>query len=424
VRPQGALAAPSLRSLAAAQRYGFVRVLMPDAPKGPARWSSRLVSLTRRKRCVKLSLPCLLTCLALLGAGGWGCARRDVLALPAPLSLPAGYEGEAPIFAREADALRIDQLQLKGSHNSYHRAPRFALTRSFRYTHRPLERQLEEQGVRHLELDVRYADGALSVGHAPIIDARTHCRGFVACIAAIKRWSSAHPKHVPLFVFVQPKEGLISAGLDGRVQLLDREIARVFAPHELLRPREVARDFASLRDAVERVGWPSLAQTRGKVAFVLFGHSRLVHDYARGRPRLEGRSMFVATRTAGAPYAAILSVDDPRANLDPIQHAVRAHLLVRTRADADLRRDPRRREAAIKSGAHFIGSDFVDPAQGWLDWGPDAPARQNPVTARDVNVNPRRRVLELEEQPSVRVSALRGVRARVRTLPVPEPTRP
>lgn len=74
-----------------------------------------------------------------------------------------------------AGALRIDQLQLKGSHNSYHRAPRLSLSRRFRYDHATLFEQLEHQGVRHLELDVRYAKGRLWVAHAPIIDGQTSC---------------------------------------------------------------------------------------------------------------------------------------------------------------------------------------------------------------------------------------------------------
>jgi hypothetical protein len=321
--------------------------------------------------------------------------RRDVMALPAPLTAAAvvAPAEEPPIFAREADALRIDQLQLLGSHNSYHRAPRFALTPRFRYTHRPLPQQLAEQGVRHLELDVRYAGGTLQVGHAPIVDAGTQCRSFERCLEGIAAWSRSQPGHLPVFVFVQPKEGLISAGLDQRVDLLDRAIARVFRTRELLLPRDVARQFPNLRDAVRSAGWPALEHTRGKVAFVLFGHTRLVREYARGRPRLEGRSMFVATRSAGAPYAAIMSVDDPRKRVGEIQRAVSEHILVRTRADANLVRRARRREAAIQSGAHFIGTDFVDPAEAWLDFGPDAPARQNPLSAGTGGT--RRRVLEL-----------------------------
>jgi hypothetical protein len=324
-----------------------------------------------------------------------GCGHVDVLALPPPLwADPPKAEPSTPIFALEEAGLRLDQLQLKGSHNSYHRAPRWALSRQFRYSHAPLDVQLESQGVRHLELDVRYANGELRVGHAPVIDERATCKRFHDCIRQVKVWSKAHPLHVPVFVFVQPKEGLMSAGLDDKLELLDREIGRVFSRHDLLMPSDVARGYPSLRRAVIDLGWPTLASTRGKVAFVLFGHSRLVQKYARGRPALEGRRMFAADGHAGAPHAAVLSIDNPLTHQQEIARAVQAHVLVRTRADANTERDTRRRNAAIASGAHFIGSDFVAPDSGWLDIGPEAPARENPVTGRAASRG--RRVVEVE----------------------------
>jgi hypothetical protein len=323
------------------------------------------------------------------------CGHVDVLALPPPLwADPPKAERNAPIFALEDAGLRIDQLQLKGSHNSYHRAPRWAVMRGFRYSHAPLEVQLESQGVRHLEIDVRYANGELRVNHAPIIDARSTCTSFHDCIRSVKVWSKAHPLHVPVFIFVQPKEGVVSAELDDKLELLDREIGRVFSRNDLLMPSDVARGFPSLRKAVMEVGWPTLASTRGKVAFVLFGHGRLVAKYARGRPCLEGRRMFAAHGSAGAPHAVVLSIDNPVSRQTDILHAVQDHLLVRTRADADAHRDLRRRNAAIASGAHFIGSDFVDPNLGWLDIGPEAPARENPITGREASRG--KRVVEVE----------------------------
>jgi Phosphoinositide phospholipase C, Ca2+-dependent len=141
------------------------------------------------------------------------------------------------------------------------------------------------------------------------------------------------------------------------------------------------------------------------VAFVLFGQARLVTKYADKRSCLEGRSMFVATADAGKPYAAILSVDDPVARQADIVHAVQDHLLVRTRADSGLVRDLRRRNAAIESGAHFIGSDFVDPRDGWLDIGPDAPARENPITSVH---GQSRRVAEVERSVAPHALLLRS----------------
>jgi hypothetical protein len=44
-------------------------------------------------------------------------------------------------------------------------------------------------------------------------------------------------------------------------------------------------------------------------------------------------------------------------------------------------RDAGRRDAALASGAHFVGSDFVDPRYGWVELGDTAPVRCNPVSA-------------------------------------------
>jgi Phosphoinositide phospholipase C, Ca2+-dependent len=346
-----------------------------------------------------------LTLLVACALGLSSCARPAVLSLPAPLWMapPAEQEAAAPVFADEAGALRIDQLQLMGSHNSYHRTPHWPLSPRFRYNHAGLAQQLEQQGVRHLEIDVRYADGRLRVGHAPIIDGQTSCSDFHACIREIKSWSRMHPMHVPVFVFVQPKEGLVSADLDDKLEVMDHEISRVFSRSELLLPREVARGYPSLRRAVNELGWPTLEATRGKVAFVLFGQSRLVAKYARGRPCLEGRLMFAAPGHAGADYAAVISIDNPLPHKDEITQAARAHLLVRTRADSGLVRDARRRDAAVLSGAHFIGTDFVDTKHVWLDLSRNTPARRNPVTTD--GAARRAPVLEVERATFARVNA-------------------
>src|SRR5262245_49967547 len=54
------------------------------------------------------------------------------------------------------DVLRLNHLQAKGTHNSYHIAPGSDLIPQLEYTHAPLEAQLSNQGVRQIELDVRY----------------------------------------------------------------------------------------------------------------------------------------------------------------------------------------------------------------------------------------------------------------------------
>lgn len=316
--------------------------------------------------------------------GAIGCTR--VPALSGFSGLLAGSEvnsagGQSSTARTTAEALTLDQLQFKGSHNSYHQAPRMALSKGWRYSHLPLDKQLETQGVRQIELDVRYSGGQVVVGHLPIVDGRSSCRTLKKCLEQVKSWSTRHPSHLPLFVFIEPKEHVSPSNLDGRLEVLDQTIAKVFPRSALLTPRDVVGNASSLKEAVQTQGWPSLESTRGKVAFVLFGRKNHTRAYGQGRPRLEGRLMFT-TGTAKDPYAVIASLDNPVAEKKEIDEALSQHMLVRTRADSDLKRDPSRREAALASGAHFIGSDFVDPKTGWLVLGERAPARCNPVFAR------------------------------------------
>ena len=283
------------------------------------------------------------------------------------------------IAAYPQPALALNQLQLKGSHNSYHRAPRLPLSRTWRYSHAPLDVQLERQGVRQIELDVRYARGELMVGHLPLVDGRSTCKRLVDCLHVVKKWSRAHPRHMPLFVFLEVKDALAPARLDGRLDALDFTITRVFSRDMLITPADVVGDAASLRDAVTTHGWPSVEDSRGKVMFVMFGPQRHKSAYVAGRPRLDGRVMFVAQREATHAHASVLFYDDPIGQKKQIAEAVARGFLVRTRADHSLIRTRARRDAALASGAHFVSSDFVDPRFDWIEL--RAPARCNPRSA-------------------------------------------
>ncbi len=298
--------------------------------------------------------------------------------------LPSGARrdpGSLSRFSRLSDSqLQLQHLQIKGSHNSYHRAPRFALSRSWRYTHKSLEVQLGAQGVRQIELDVRYDRGEILVGHLPLIDGRTSCRSLRDCLTELKRWSRAHPAHVPVFVFIEPKEDLVRSGLDGRLDVLESTIASSVPRDMLLLPEDVARGAPSMQEAVARMGWPSLEKSRGRIAFVLFGAAQHRIRYGKGRPDLRGRTMFVASDSF-RPEAAILNCDDPVRDAREIARGIRRGLLVRTRADAGLVRDRERRDVALSSGAHFVTTDFPDMASGWVDLGDSAPVRCNPISA-------------------------------------------
>ena len=325
-----------------------------------------------------------------------------ILALGCDLENPSG----APGCTRGAvDALKLNDLQAVGTHNSYKQAiapPVLAMIRAaspaqadaLDYSHPPLAEQLEA-GARQLELDIlvdpegnRYAKplGAaiadadddladltrpgLKVLHAQDIDYRSHCHLFVKCLAEVRAWSKAHPDHLPLLILVNLKIGAIGGVPGGSVapefdvaafRGVDAEIRSVFGPGEMIAPDEVRGRHKTLREGVLAGGWPTLGAARGKVLFALDAGPGPVAVYVAGGA-LAGRAMFVNADEA-SPAAAYLTLNEPIELAGRIRAAVKAGFLVRTRADADTaearRNDPRRREAAFASGAQYVSTDYM-----------------------------------------------------------------
>jgi hypothetical protein len=313
--------------------------------------------------------------------------------------------------------LRMNDVQVIGTHNSYklalppdelaaHRAVDRAGADSIDYSHRPLREQLD-LGLRSLELDVYhdpeggrflkppgahrngYAQPSwtadelremrrpgFKVMHLSDIDFRSSCVSLRACLAIVRDWSRAHPRHVPIMLLINPKDGRSGPGavqplpFDARAfDALDAELREVFGTDQLIVPDQVQGDHPTLRDAVLAGRWPLLGDARGKVLFVLDDEPRKVALYRGARRSLEGRVMFVNTDEA-SPAGAYLTLNDPVAEQARIVSAVAAGYIVRTRADADTREarsgDTRRREAAFRSGAQVISTDYpqADPRFG------------------------------------------------------------
>lgn len=334
--------------------------------------------------------------------------------------------------------LHLNDLQAVGTHNSYkqampadelaaHRAHDPQGADGIDYAHPPLPAQLDE-GARTIELDVYYdpegghyahPPGALRKGyatppwpaeqaaqmqrpgfkvmHLADIDFRSNCQTFVACLAQIRRWSAAHPCHVPIMILINAKDGGGGPGAatpmrfdEHAFDALDAEVRSVFPPQRLITPDEVQGKHASLREAVLAGAWPTLGAARGKVFFVLDEDAAKVALYRGNRLSLEGRVMFVNTNEA-SPAAAYLTLNDPVREGDRIRRDVAAGFLVRTRADADTiearRGDTTRREAALISGAQYVSTDYMHPDSHLgayrVRLAGDAAARCNPVRRPD-----------------------------------------
>jgi hypothetical protein len=327
---------------------------------------------------------------------------------------------EATASPAPGDDVPINELQVIGSHNSYHLAPDGGIASALSglapefweqidYSHVPITEQLEDYGIRQLELDVfadpeggRYSsraalpivgeeaasgipeldDPGFKVMHTQDFDFRTTCLTFVVCLEEIDAWSADHPDHAPIMIMVETKTETIEEGAEGlgidltqfgvefteplpmTAELFDEleaEVLAVFPEDQIITPDDVRGDHNSLSDAVADGGWPTLGEARGKVLFSLFDTGESADVYREDAPALEGK-LFFTSATPGDPDAAFVRVDDPIADADLLAEALATGYLVRTRSDvptANARTgDTTQRDAALASGAQYVSTDF------------------------------------------------------------------
>jgi hypothetical protein len=338
--------------------------------------------------------------------------------------------------AAQDKVVKINQIQVIGSHNSYHagfapnerayleKANPKAL-RGLDYGHAPLADQLSA-GVRQIEIDVfsdskggRFShlwldDQVVKAGlpadapfdpqhemdkpgfkvmHMQGFDERSTCHTFVACLTQVRSWSKQHPQHLPIFILVETKEGEVKDLPDAPktepftsavFDALDAEIRSVFSPEEMITPDEVRGKHKTLVEAVRACGWPTLAKARGRVIF-LMDQKKAGPIYAEGHPSLRGRVLFTNADPGAADAAFVEQNDGSAAAIDDL---VRQGYLIRTRSDEPTEQartnDTRRRDEVLASGAQMISTDYPrsEPAS-WSGYSvglPDGlPARCNPV---------------------------------------------
>ena len=343
------------------------------------------------------------------------------------------------------DEVRLNHIQVIGSHNSYHLKPRDEiydallvlaedLAESIEYSHESLTTQLDTYGIRQFELDLysdpdggHYANHAahplvelpyesgepkldepgFKVMHTQDFDYNTTCISFVECLQEIEQWSTQNPNHVPIMIMLEIKtqplaEAAVGEGLelefddswaiplDTTPELLDdldEEIRSVFADEHLVTPDDLRGDHETLPEAIETDGWPTLEEARGKVLFTMINGGEIRDMYTAGASNLEGRPIFTDAEP-GDPDAAFVRVDDPT---DPkLAQVIEAGYISRTRTDSptdDARQDDTtRRDAALASGAQYLSTDYYKPSEHFeSDYTVTLPggvvARCNPLNA-------------------------------------------
>lgn len=344
------------------------------------------------------------------------------------------------LWSQASDAaLKLNQIQVIGTHNSYHagiapnetklwQAKYADAYKGLDYQHQPLPQQFDS-GIRQIELDV-YADtkGGLyahpsgpsmvaaaklppdpdfdpgkvmskpgfKVMHVQDVDYRSTCQPFIACLEEVRQWSRAHPEHVPIFILVETKQGKPRGELhltepepftSSTFDAFDAEIRSVFPANEMITPDDVRGRYATLNEAVLAGNWPSLVSSRGKIVFLMDQHS-VGPVYLTGHPSLRGRVLFTNS-TPGEPDAAFIERNDGPPS--EIAELVRKGYLIRARTDSDTKEartnDITVRDAMMASGAQLLSTDYPvnEPARWTGNFVVMLPgkvvARCNPINA-------------------------------------------
>lgn len=336
------------------------------------------------------------------------------------------------------DCIRLNQIQVLGTHNSYKLdLPETLIeavntflpgwSENIEYGHRPLSEQLELLGIRQFEIDI-FADpegglfarpqGALMSGdslfidreemlepgykvlHVQDIDYRSVCLTFVSCLEEVREWSIANPTHLPIMILVELKDSQATSrgefALTQPVEItasmildVDQEILSVFDRSHLIMPDDVRGEFETLEQAVTEAGWPTLAQSRGKILFALDNTGRHRDDYISHSEDLSGLVMFPSS-APGEPTAGFIKMNNVLADAELIRSYVEQGFIIRTRSDIPNQEarsgDTTRRDLALASGAQYVSTDYpeVSPfGSGFIVTlpGAEGPGICNPVNA-------------------------------------------
>ena len=305
-----------------------------------------------------------------------------------------------------ADGPRLNDVQARGTHNSTHLDPKGVITDgapfNWGYSHRTLTAQLEEQGVRQVEIDIHYnwAKDDFDVYHVWFGDDRVTCDTLSGCLGELRAWSDGHPDSVPLMVLIEPKDGgapysLAEGSTDPEAHLpedgdpftrpfdaaaydrLDEVLLEAFdGPMSdggrVVTPDDVTAPGLDLRTTITTTGWPLLDEVRGHVLYVVDGPDHAA-PYSNQWTSLAGRAMFVQAAD-DAPVAAFVGRDGAR-----LEGETKYDRMARLVAQGFMVRDltsPGDFAAALAAGAHYLSTDY--PEQLEFD-DPDSPVRCNPV---------------------------------------------
>ena len=268
------------------------------------------------------------------------CTQHHVLSIPRPRVVRTVRHTNLPfrqmnvffalfVAGCAAREMLLNDIQIKGSHFSFHIAPSNAIP-FLDYTQSDLDVQLAEEGVTALELKFEYTTEDLPVFASKPFDSSSNCPNLSFCMRDIHDYTSKHGKHFPVFVIIE------SASRENYStwiwSWLDSMVSSLWQKEDIIKPSDIIGEFDNLREAVHERGWPSLQSCLGKVMFLFRVNAA---SYAGGG-NLNDRIAFpiFSPGEAGDPNAVVFESANSLYNQEQLQDLVRQNFIVITKSDS------------------------------------------------------------------------------------------
>jgi hypothetical protein len=292
--------------------------------------------------------------------------------------------------------VRINEITMRCTHNSYHRRPEVLADPSHDYEHAPLDVQLGEQGVRAFELDVHAGEG-FPVFHIPYgVDDLTTCENIGACMGTIATWSRANPGHHLVVVWVEIKDELDLERITDYAAY-DAALRAAVPEDQLYTPLDFRRGMESERASVDALGWPTVDETRGQILVVLLDTDEPHASGYRAWSESNGDPVMFTRADDdqyGEPWAVIAKINNPTAS-EEIAAAHAANMMIASNTGSPsgtAEENQSRRNQGVQNGVHMLCDDYPAPVPerdptDWLELPGGSPSICNQVTASEVCQN-------------------------------------
>lgn len=281
-----------------------------------------------------------------------------------------------------ADGVRINEIAVLGTHNSYQLLPTpqrrlqqkilnvlYDGKKGTKYNFEMDTYTVQlEHGIRNLEIDIETVDknGDVNfiVTHHPITDNTSSAYDFAKGLEEIALWSDHNPNHLPVYLLIEPKDEVPSMGNMQNFSLeyakeLDK-ITRDVLGHRLLTPKQIIGDFESLEEMRMADSWPTLKEAAGKI-IVLLHPCDVTEDYINLDPSISSQAIFpvLRFRDVERDCASFILDNEPEEAMDNNKKTVgEKNLMVRTRADSYPKFSDERYDFADNCGSHIITTDY------------------------------------------------------------------